>query len=125
MEVSQTQIDEWEKLYGDVIIVEVAEVESELDPYKVEADLDEQNLVVGYLKPPDDKIMNFALQKLPMFLEAGKVIMKNCWLGGDERLINEPDFLNGAAMQAAQLIKIRQGRLKKTSKSLTKSPSQP
>lgn len=125
MEVSQAQIDEWEKIYGDVIVVEVAEVESELDPYKVDADLDEQKLVVGYLKPADDKVMNFALQKLPMFLEAGKVIVKNCWLGGDERLITEPDFLNGAAMQAAQLIKIRQGRLKKTSKRLTKFPSKP
>lgn len=121
MEVSQTQIDEWVKAHGDVIIIEVSEEETELDPYKVEADLDDQKLVVGYLKPPDDKVMNFALQKLPMFLEAGKVIVKNCWLGGDERLINEPDFLNGAAMQAAQLIKIRQGRLKKTLKSLPKS----
>ena len=123
--VSQTQIDDWEKLHGEVIILEIAEQETELDPYKVEADLDEQNLVVGYLKPPDDKVMNFALQKLPMFLEAGKVIVKNCWLGGDERLINQTDFLNGAAMQAAQLIKIRQGRLKKTSKSTPKSPPEP
>lgn len=121
MEVSQTQIDEWVKTHGDVIVIEVSEEETELDPYKVEADLDDQKLVIGYLKPADDKVMNFALQKLPMFLEAGKVIVKNCWLGGDERLINEPDFLNGAAMQAAQLIKIRQGRLKKTSKSLPKS----
>lgn len=121
MEVSQTQIDEWVKAHGDVIVIEVSEEETELDPYKVEADLDDQKLVIGYLKPADDKVMNFALQKLPMFLEAGKVIVKNCWLGGDERLINEPDFLNGAAMQAAQLIKIRQGRLKKTSKSLPKS----
>lgn len=125
MEVSQVQIDEWEKTHGDVITVEVPEEESEFDPYKIEADLDDQKLVVGYLKPPDDKVMNFALQKLPMFLEAGKVIMKNCWLGGDERLVNDPDFLNSAAMQAAQLIKIRQGRLKKTLKNTAKSPSQP
>lgn len=103
-------------MYGELITIEVAELETELDPYKVEPTLEEQGLVVGYLKKPDEKVMNFALQKLPMFLEAGKVIVKNCWIGGDERLINDPDFLNGAAMQAAQLIRIRQGRLKKTSK---------
>lgn len=119
-EVSQEQIDAWTKQYGEVIVIEVSEVETEFDPYMVEADLESRALVKGYLSRPDNKVLNFALQKMPMFLDAGKVIMKNCWLGGDRRLIENDEFLNGAAMQAAQLVKIRQGRLKKISRNTQK-----
>jgi hypothetical protein len=107
------QIDAWKKEYKEVHLIEVEELETELDPYRLGDEVNSETSVKGYLKAPDDKVMNAALTKLPMFLEAGKVILINCWLGGDERLLKDNGFMNAAAMQAAQLVKIRAGRLKK------------
>ncbi len=112
-QVTPEQIAEWKEKHGVIHMIEVAEEFVSLDPHIMVAELDDLPTAVGYIRQPDNKVINFAMQKLPMMLEAGKVIIKNCWLGGDDRLRKEDSFLNAAALQVIELIQTRQGRLKK------------
>lgn len=112
-EVTESQLAEWKEKYGEIYAVEVSEEIISLDPHVMVADLEDQPKAVAYIKKPDNKVINFAMQKLPQMLEAGKVIIKSCWLGGDERLRKDDSFLNAAALQVIELLETRQGRLKK------------
>lgn len=111
-EVTQQNIDEWKSKFGKVHRLEVAESTVSLDPHLLVAELEELPRATGYIKQPDNKVLNYAMQKLPNMQEAGKVIIKNCWLGGDERLLKDDAFLNSGALQVIELIQIRQGKLK-------------
>ena len=110
-EVTQAVLAEWKERFK-VYQLEVAENTISLDPHLLVAELDELPRATGYIKQPDNKVLNYAMQKLPNMQEAGKVIIKNCWLGGDERLLKDDNFLNSAALQVIELIQIRQGKLK-------------
>lgn len=111
-EVTPAIIEEWKAKFGKVHMLEVAEEAIPLDPHLLIAELEEVPRATGYIKSPDNKVLNYAMQKLPNMQEAGKIIIKNCWLGGDDRLIKDDEFLNSAALQVVELIKIRQGKLK-------------
>lgn len=110
--VTPEMLAQWRAEFGKVFRIEVAEETMNLDPYLLVSEIDDVSRIEGYIKQPDNKVLNFAMQKLPNMQEAGKVIIKNCWLGGDERIKTEDTFLNSAALQVIELIQIRQGRLK-------------
>jgi len=111
-EVTPEILTGWKAEHTRIFRLEVADETMNLDPHLLTAELDAQPRATGYIKHPDNKVLNYAMQKLPNMQEAGKVIIKNCWLGGDERLIKDDTFLNSAALQVIELIQIRQGRLK-------------
>lgn len=112
--ITEAQIAEWKAKYGEVYIIEVSE-----EPEKYEAgvptpELDDLPTVKGYLKKPSRTTMNFALATLPRdIIKAGKAVLRDCWLGGDERLRNDENYAATAALQVIELIEIYQARLKK------------
>lgn len=111
---TKEQIDAWKKEHGEVNIIEVAEEADKFEANTISPDLDDLPRLTGYLKKPDRKIQNFALTVLPKnMIAAGKAIVKDCWLGGDRRLLTDDAYATAAAMQAIELIEIHQARLKK------------
>lgn len=107
-------IEGWKKQYGEVYSLEVS-----VDPEKYEAgtiskDLDEIPKIVGYLRKPDRKVMNYAMVTMAKnIITAGKAVVKDCWLGGDEMLITNEEYSTAAAFQAIELVDVYQSRLKK------------
>lgn len=108
-------IAEWKAKYGTVYCLEVAEEPERYDePDSISKDLDEIPKIVGYLRKPDRKVMNFAMVAIAKnAISAGKAVVKDCWLGGDERLLSDENYSATAAFQAVELIEIYQSRLKK------------
>lgn len=114
LEPTKEQIDAWKLQYGGVTVIEVAEAPDVFDPTTMSKDLDELPKMKGYLKKPDRKINNFALAMLGRnMIGAGKAILKDCWLGGDERILNDETYSTAAAIQAIELVEVFQTRLKK------------
>jgi hypothetical protein len=109
-----TQIEAWKKQYGEVYLIEVAEEADKFEANTMAPDLDQLPRITGYLKKPDRKIMNFALVTMPRnIIAAGKAVLKDCWLGGDERLLTDEAYSATAGMQAIEIVEIYQSRLKK------------
>lgn len=113
-EITQEVIDAWKVEFGKVHIIEVANKSVKYDPYMVPAEDDApiEGALIGYLSKPTDKQLGFAMSKLPAVLEAGKVIVKNCWLGGDEIIKTDTALLSAAALQCVELLEVRQAQLK-------------
>jgi len=49
----------------------------------------------------------------PEYIRAGELILRNAWVEGDDEILSNDDYLIPAAMQAYQLINIKQATLKK------------
>ena len=49
----------------------------------------------------------------PDMYKAGNHILKNCWVAGDNEILDNEELRFAAALQAAQVIEVLQGRLKK------------
>ena len=113
-EITPEIILEWKKEFGKVHKIEVADKSVKYDPYMVPAEDDApiEGALVGYLSKPTDKQLGFAMSKLPAVLEAGKVILKNCWLGGDDIIKTDTALLSAAALQCVELLEVRQAQLK-------------
>lgn len=114
-EITQEQIEEWKAKHGEIYCIEVAEepidFESDIISTKIE---DDQAVAKGYLKKPDTKTQSFAYAKMQDSpVAGGEAILKQCWLGGDERLLNSPSYKTAAALKAMSLAEIRIGRIKK------------
>lgn len=114
-EVTPDVIEEWKKEFGEVRELRVADRSVKYDPYMVPTDEDDEieAALVGYIRKPTDKELGFAMSKLPAVLEAGKVIVKNCWLGGDDKIKTDGPALSAAALQCVELLEVRQAQLKK------------
>ena len=71
------------------------------------------------LKHPKPQILSKALGAMsgingePDMFKAGKHILDNCWVVGDEEIKKNDDFLFAAALQALALVEILQGSIKK------------
>lgn len=49
----------------------------------------------------------------PQYIRAGEIILLNCWVGGDEEIKKNEDYLIPACFQAYELIKLKEASLKK------------
>lgn len=113
-DVTPQLIEEWKAKYGVVYTIEVALEPERFEANTIAADLDDLPKLVGYLKKPDRKCMNFAMVTMPKnIISAGKAVIKDCWLGGDEQLLTDDTYFSTAAFQAIELVEIYQSRLKK------------
>ena len=114
-EITPDVIEQWKIEFGEVYAVTVADKSIKYDPLMAPKDDDEpiENGLVGYIRKPTDKELGFAMSKLPAVLEAGKVIVKNGWLGGDEQIKTDTALLSAAALQVVELLEVRQAQLKK------------
>jgi hypothetical protein len=113
-EITPETIAGWKAQFVDVYTIEVAIDPEQFEANTITPDLDDMPKLVGYLRKPDRKCMNFALVTMPKnLISAGKAVVKECWLGGDERILTEDAYFSAAAFQAIELVEIYQARLKK------------
>lgn len=57
--------------------------------------------------------LTMAVNGSPQYIRAGEIILKNCWVGGDDEILKNEDFLISAAMQAYRLVEVKNAELKK------------
>ncbi|MEZ0611932.1 hypothetical protein ACAW74_25695 [Fibrella sp. WM1] len=108
-------VEQLKEKYGEVHQISVERKPVKYDPYKAPTADDEEieDAVVAYIRKPNDRELGHAMSKLPAIIEAGKVIVKNCFVGGDEAILNEPALLTAAALQCVELLETRNARIKK------------
>jgi hypothetical protein len=93
--VTDEQIQEWKKKYGDVFQVDV-------------------DGKTAYLKRPDRKALSAASvmgNKDP--LKYNEILLNNCWLAGDEEIKTDDSLFLGVSGQLAELIEVKEAKLKK------------
>ena len=75
---------------------------------------DTEETAIGYLKKPNRNTMDAAMSiAASKPLKATEILLKSCWLEGDERILNDDDtFLNASSMMD-EIITIRRGEIKK------------
>lgn len=68
------QIDAWKAQYGEIKAIEVTVADGDV--------------ATAYLKPADRNVVAYGLTKSmkSQIVEAGEFVLKNCYVGGDERL---------------------------------------
>ena len=91
----EEQIAIWKEEYGDVYV------------YTAEGK-------TCYLKKPDRNILSAAAvigRNDP--LKYNEIILKNCWLGGDEQIKDDDSFFLGISQKIGELIEVKEGELKK------------
>ncbi len=113
-EITPEIIEGWKKEFGEVRVITVADRSVKYDPYMVPAEDDMiEGARIAYLRKPTDRELSFAMSKLPVMLDAGKVLVKSCWLGGDEAVKTEAALFNAAALEALQFLEVRQSKMVK------------
>lgn len=93
--VIQEQIESWKKKWGDVFCVVVGDK-------------------VAYLKRPDRKTLGAAAvvgKNDPM--KYNEILLKNCWLDGDEEIKTDDALFLGVSAKLGELIDIKEAELKK------------
>lgn len=80
---------------------------------KISVEVAEGDTAVGYLKPPtrDHKAIALTSFNNGKILETGEFLIQNCWLGGDERIKNNPAVNEAAAVQANGIVNFLKGSL--------------
>lgn len=97
--ITAEQIKEWKAKYGTV--------------HKITVKVSETDTATGYLRKPNrnHKATALSMYAKDKILECGEFLRNNCWLGGDERLLNEDDIADTAAIQASGIVKFLDGEL--------------
>ena len=97
--ISDEQIDAWKRQYGKVFTIKVK--------------VNENDTAIGYLRPPgrNHKATALSMYAKDKILECGEFLRNNCWLGGDERLKNEDEIADTAAVQASGIVKFLEAEL--------------
>lgn len=95
VEVTEEMIAAWKKKYGDVYIVS-------------------SEGRTAYLRRPDRKVLGAAgVIGGPDLLKQKEYMMRSCWLGGDETLLEEDKFFFGLSGQVDAMIEVATVELKK------------
>jgi hypothetical protein len=99
MSATPEQIAAWKEQYGDIKAIEVTVAEGDV--------------ATAYLKSADRNVVAYGLTKTMSnkIVEAGEFVLKNCFVGGDERLKligaqAETKAQVTAAIAAASLLKM-------------------
>lgn len=95
MEITKEQIQEWKQKYGEIFKLKIEDKEC-------------------YLRKPSRKTLSYASvagQSNP--LGFNEVIMRDCWLGGDEEIRDDDTLFLSASSKIAELIEIKDAELEK------------
>lgn len=95
MSVDQKQIDAWKKQYGDIFKISVDDK-------------------VCYLKKPSRKSLSYAAvagQTDPLMYN--EIILKDCWLGGDEEIKTDDGLFLSVSAKLNALIEVKEAELVK------------
>jgi len=75
---------------------------------------DKEAIKTGYLrKPSREELASFMTSKDANPLDVAEGLLRDCWLGGDEELLDDFDYFQGAVTQFQELMKVRTGEIKK------------
>lgn len=90
--VSDEQIKLWKKKHKEVTQIFVK--------------ISEEDIAYGYLKKPsrDHKAIAVSMYAQHQLMETGEFLLDNCWLGGDDRLLNDEDARQSASIQARNIV---------------------
>lgn len=90
--ITQAQLDQWKKEHEEIHVITV--------------EVSKKDKAVGYLRPLQRHEYGLALQaynkKSP--IAAAELVLNNCWLGGDERIMKEDKVYISAATAAQELV---------------------
>lgn len=113
--LTAADIDQLKEKHGQLFEIQVADESVKYDPYRPPMDESDEveNAVTAFFRKPTDKELSHAMSKLPAIIEAGKVIVKSCFVAGDKRILTETPLLTAAALQCAELLEVRQAKLVK------------
>lgn len=95
VKVTQEQIDAWKAKFENVFKFTVEDK-------------------VCYLKSPDRKTLSYASAigaKNPM--KFNEILLKNCWLAGDEEIKTKDSYFMSVSAQLAEIIEIKEAKLEK------------
>ncbi len=85
--------------------------------YVIEVPVDDEgnDIAIGYLKKPGRKILAAVMSRINNDpLGANEMLLRNCWIEGDTRILDDDEIFLGACAALEDLIKFRRGVLKKT-----------
>lgn len=95
MNITQEQISEWKTKHGQVFKLKIEDKEC-------------------YLKIPDRKTLSYATSKAQKDpLEFNEILLKNCWLAGDEEIKTDDVLFLSASSKLGELIEIKEASLEK------------
>jgi hypothetical protein len=67
-----------------------------------------------YVKKPDRRIMSLAMSPMnKSIVEQAEVLLKNCFIGGDENVLKDDDLFLAASVHALTLLEVRASEIKK------------
>ncbi len=95
--VTEQLIEEWKKKHGEV--------------FEFEA---EDGKKCWFRKPDRETLRACNLGSGDDTIKWNEILVKNCFLGGDEEFKTQDDYFFGLSTQLAELIKRKQVQLKKT-----------
>jgi hypothetical protein len=93
-EATEEQIQKWKQEHGDVFAIKVEDK-------------------ICYLKRPDRKTFSFASQVQNDPLRFNEVILKNCWLAGDEQILTDDSLFLAACTLIDQVTEFKKAELLK------------
>lgn len=91
---SAAQIESWKREFSDIYTAEAEDG-------------------IAYFKKPSRQQLGYAMTLKSDPLKMTETILKGCFVGGDERFINETDYMLGAASIVELLIQAKEVKLKK------------
>lgn len=104
------QIEQWKSMYGGVHLVEVAKDVKQPDTV---VDLDNVPTYKAYLKKPSRQVKNLVITQMQDPIQAGKTLLKNCWLAGDPEINSHEDISAVAALNSIGILDQYEARIKK------------
>lgn len=123
------QIEKWKSIYGDVHTLEIeckfktadgeefderSDAEEHVEDFKEDMrEIEVTEKKVAYLKTPSRKVIGAAQSMAGKDnIKFGEIIMKNCWLGGDEEIQTDDSLFLSANTVLGNIIKIKTASLK-------------
>lgn len=74
---------------------------------------DETQSKKGYVRKPTRLELSAAMTLKNNPLGQAEDILRSCWLGGDEELLDDEDYFQGAVNKFSELMEVRRGEIKK------------
>ena len=93
--ITSTQIDAWKKQHGDIYMISVEDK-------------------AAYFRSPDRNTMSYMMsqgQSNPM--SAIEILAKNCFVGGDQVLLEDNQYFFAVVQQLDKLMRAKEASLKK------------
>ena len=126
---TQEQIEKWKSLYGDIHTLEIeckfktadgeefderSDAEEHVEDFKEDMrTIEVTGKKVAYLKTPSRKVIGMAQSIAGKdTIKFGEIIMKNCWLGGNEEIQTDDSLFLSANAVLGNIIKLKTASLK-------------